>query len=196
MATARKSIAVRGAGVVGLWQALTHARAGHDVTIFERSQRPFKDGCSLYAGAMLAPRCEEEAAEDIIRDLGVRGIALWRENYPGTVTNGSLVVTQERDRGLLDRFARMTTGHRRLDAKALAEIEPDLAHRAGDALFYPDEAHVAPVPALNFLLEAAQANGVRLGLGSTEVFAPADIVIDCRGPVSYTHLTLPTTPYV
>ena len=181
MATERKSIAVRGAGVVGLWQALTHARAGHDVTIYECSQQPFRDSCSLYAGVMLAPRCEEEAAEAIIRELGMRGIALWRETYPGTTANGSLVVAQERDRVLLDRFARMTTGHRTLDGKALAEIEPDLADRTGGALFYPDEAHLAPVPALNFLLEAAQANGARLALGSSEVSARADIVIDCRG---------------
>ena len=181
MATAKRSIAVRGAGVVGLWQALTLAKAGHDVTVYERSQRPFEDGCSIYAGAMLAPRCEEEGAEAVIRELGMRAIALWRDTYPRTIANGSLVVAQERDRVLLDRFARMTTGHRKLDGKALAEIEPDLADRAGDALFYPDEAHVAPVPALNFLLEAAQANGARLELGSSDVTAPADIVIDCRG---------------
>ena len=61
-----QSIAIRGAGVVGLWQALLLARAGHAVTIYERSATPFAEACSAYAGAMLAPRCEEESTEAVI----------------------------------------------------------------------------------------------------------------------------------
>jgi glycine oxidase len=73
------SIAIRGAGVTGLWQALTLARHGHKVTLYERSTERLTDACSPYAGAMLAPRCEEESAEPIVRELGLRGIALWKE---------------------------------------------------------------------------------------------------------------------
>ena len=78
------TIAVRGAGVVGLWQALLLTRRGHAVTLYERSAQPFAEACSPYAGAMLAPRCEEESAEAVIGELGKRGIALWREIYSGT----------------------------------------------------------------------------------------------------------------
>ena len=80
MTTQTKTIAIRGAGVVGLWQALTLARRGHKVTLCERSPVPFTHGCSLYAGAMLAPNCEKESAEPIVRDLGRRGLALWRDD--------------------------------------------------------------------------------------------------------------------
>ena len=124
-----ESIAIRGAGVVGLWQALTLARAGHAVTLYERSSTPFAEACSSYAGAMLAPRCEEESADPLIRELGLRGIDLWRQTYPGTTANGSLVVALPRDRVLLDRFARMTSRFKRLDASGLAALEPDLAER-------------------------------------------------------------------
>jgi glycine oxidase len=181
MATAKQSIAIRGAGVVGLWQALLLARAGHAVTVYERSATPFADACSPYAGAMLAPRCEEESAEPIIHELGLRSIALWRETYPGTHVNGSLVVAQSRDQTLLARFARMTRGAERRDRDGLAALEPDLGKRFPTALFYPGEAHLAPDAALDFLLNAVKAAGVGLVLGEPEMPRGADLIIDCRG---------------
>ena len=181
MARRTHSIAIRGTGVVGLWQALVLARRGHAVTLYERSPQPFAEACSLYAGAMLAPRCEEESAEPVIRDLGKRGIALWRETYPGTVANGSLVVALARDRGELDRFARMTGGHRRLSPAELATLEPGLSDRFAGALAFAEEAHLAPEAALRFLLDAAIAEGVGLRLGESHTPKDADLVIDCRG---------------
>ena len=181
MAKHPSSIAIRGAGVVGLWQALTLARRGHDVTLYESSAEPFADACSLYAGAMLAPRCEEESAEAIIRDLGRRGIALWRETYPDTIADGTLVVALHRDRAELDRFARMTGGHQRLSASELAAIEPVLGDRFAGALYYEEEAHLAPEAALRFMLDAVLAQGVALRLGDGEMPKGDDLVVDCRG---------------
>jgi glycine oxidase len=181
MKRTRLSIAIRGAGVVGLWQALLLARRGHAVTLYERSPQPFAKACSLYAGAMLAPRCEEESAESVIRELGRRGVALWREIYPGTRANGTLVVALHRDRAELDRFARMTGGHQRLSPAELAVAEPVLADRFAGALLYEEEAHLAPEPALRFLLDAVIAEGVALRLGDGEMPKGADLVIDCRG---------------
>jgi glycine oxidase len=175
------SIAVRGAGVVGLWQALTLARRGHAVTIYERTERPFAGACSIYAGAMLAPRCEEESGEAIICDLGRRGIALWRETYSGTVTNGSLVVALQRDRAELDRFARLTSDYRRLSPVEIKDFEPGLADRVAGALFYAEEAHLAPESALRFLLDAVIAEGVAVRLGDGGMPKGADLVVDCRG---------------
>jgi glycine oxidase len=181
MAKRKQSIAVRGAGVVGLWQALTLARAGHDITLYERSAEPFVDACSPYAGAMLAPRCEEESAEAVVRDLGKRGIALWRESYPGTVANGTLVVALHRDRAELDRFARMTGGYRRLSPAELIRFEPALGDRFAGALYYAEEAHLAPEQALRFLLDAALAQGVAVRFNDDSLPTDHDLVIDCRG---------------
>jgi glycine oxidase len=181
MAKRPTSIAIRGAGVVGLWQALTLARAGHDVTLYERSAEPFADACSPYAGAMLAPRCEEESAEAIVRELGRRGIALWRATYPDIVANGTLVTALHRDRAELDRFARMTGGHRRLSAPELAALEPALNDRFAGALFFAEEAHLAPEAALRFLLDAVLAEGAALHLGDGNRPEGHDLVIDCRG---------------
>jgi glycine oxidase len=181
MARRTLSIAVRGAGVVGLWQALLLANRGHAVTLYERSAQPFTEACSPYAGAMLAPRCEEESAEAVIGELGRRGIALWRETYSGTRANGTLVVALNRDRGELERFARMTQGHRRLSPAELAAMEPRLVDRFAGALLYQEEAHLAPDAALRFLLDAVIAEGAALRLGDGEMPQGADLVIDCRG---------------
>jgi glycine oxidase len=181
MASQKQTIAVRGAGIVGLWQALTLARRGHSVTLYERSAQPFTDACSPYAGAMLAPRCEEESAEPTVRRLGERSIELWQKTYPGTVVNGSLVLAPPRDRVLLDRFMRMTKGAETLGQTALAALEPELAKRFPTALYYPGEAHVPPSDALGFVLEAARAAGAELKLGDGEVPRNADLVVDCRG---------------
>jgi len=167
--------------VVGLWQALTLARRGHDVTLHERSAEAFAESCSVYAGAMLAPACEEETAEPVIGVLGRRGVALWRETYPGTIANGTLVVALARDRAELDRFARMTKGHQWLPANELAAFEPGLTDRFAGALYFAEEAHLAPEPALHFLLDRARQDGVRLSLGDGGAPEGADLVIDCRG---------------
>jgi glycine oxidase len=180
MARSRK-IAIRGAGIVGLWQALTLARHGHEVTLCERSPYPFTYACSLYAGAMLAPNCEKESAETVVRDLGLRSIALWRDTYPAATINGTLVVALHRDRNELARFARMTEGHQRLATDELTALEPALGDRFVGGLFYPHEGHLSPEPALNFLLEQAQGSGAKLKLGEGEFPRDCDLVIDCRG---------------
>jgi glycine oxidase len=181
MAQKPKSIAIRGAGVVGLWQAYLLAERGYKVTLCERSPEPFTFACSLYAGAMLAPNCEEESAEATIRKLGQRGLALWREHYPGTVANGTLVLALPRDRAELDRFERMTVGHVRLGQERVEAFEPALAGRFQSGLFFNNEGHLAPEPALHFLLNQLKAKGVELRFGQGEAPRDADLIIDCRG---------------
>ena len=73
-----RTIIVAGAGVFGLWQALSLARAGHRVRLLEASPEPFTAASSRLAGAMLLPDCEGEASPAIVRELGRRGVELWR----------------------------------------------------------------------------------------------------------------------
>src|SRR5262245_18484348 len=155
--TMPRSIVVAGAGIVGLWQALTLARRGFSVRLIERSPQPFDQAASALAGAMIAPHCEAEAAEPIVRELGLRSLALWQASYPGVTAKGTLVVASTRDRAELTRFARMTDGHQKLAAEELHALEPGLERRFGSGLYYADEAHMAPLPAMRFLLEAVRA---------------------------------------
>jgi len=176
-------ITVVGAGITGLWQALTLARRGHRVRLWERSAEPFAEAASAYAGAMLAPYCEAEAAEPIVRELGLRSIDLWRETYPGVAGKGTLVVAGTRDRAELVRFARMTEGYDKLDADALNALEPGLEGRFAAALYYRQEAHMASAAALHFLLGAVRAAGVEVAFASnwSGKVGGDELVIDCRG---------------
>ena len=175
-------VSVIGAGIAGAWQALLFAQAGHAVTLHERSDADMSQSTSHWAGGMLAPWCEAEASEPVITRLGIRSLELWREHFPQTPFNGSLVVAHPRERADFERFAKLTTGHRRLDADGLSEIEPSLEGRFRDALFYADEGHVEPRRILPELHARIKAAGGAIKFNSEQDPAQSDgIVIDCRG---------------
>jgi glycine oxidase len=175
-------VTIIGAGIAGAWQALLFAQAGHAVTLYERSDAAMTLSTSHWAGGMLAPWCEAEASEPVIGRLGIRSLDLWREHFPKTPFNGSLVVAHARDRADFERFAKLTTGHRRLDARALRELEPSLEGRFRDGLFYPDEGHVEPRCVLPELHARIAAAGGRIEFDSDADAQELDgVVIDCRG---------------
>jgi glycine oxidase len=175
-------ISVIGAGVAGAWQALLFAQAGHGVTLYERSDAAMTQSTSHWAGGMLAPYCEAEATEPVIVRLGLRSLKLWREYFPQTPFNGSLVVAHARDRADFERFARLTSGYLRLGAQAICEIEPSLEGRFREGLFYADEGHVEPRKILPELHARIRCSGGDIQFNSD--IEPDDIegtVIDCRG---------------
>jgi glycine oxidase len=175
-------VSVRGAGIAGTWQALLFAKAGCRVALYERGEATMTQATSHWAGGMLAPFCEGETAEPVVTRLGLRSLDLWREVLPQTPFNGSLVVAHPRDRADFDRFARLTGGHKRLGGEEIAALEPALAGRFSEALFFPQEGHVDPrrvLPALHDVLRAAGvpiAFNAQTGQGGRE-----GVVIDCRG---------------
>ena len=178
-----RAITVVGAGITGLWQALTLARRGHRVRLIEQSADPFTQAASAYAGAMLGPFCETEAHALAVRDLGLASMGLWRQTYPATALNGTLVLAHARDAAEIERFARLTEGRTHLDAAGIGDLEPDLKGRYSAGLFYAGEGHVAPLAALHFLLDEARRAGVETMLGTPwhPSLAEGSAVIDCRG---------------
>jgi glycine oxidase len=175
-------VTVVGAGILGLWQALVLARAGHSVRLVDASAEPFAGSASRLAGAMLAPGCESDGAPEI-RAYGEQGLAHWRAIYPHLINAGSLVVAAPRDQAEAARFARATAPPQTLDAAGLAALEPALDGRFATAFYFPDEAHMATPDAMAFLLDAARAAGADIVLGERweDPAASPGIVIDCRG---------------
>jgi glycine oxidase len=181
------SVLVVGGGIFGLWQAFELARRGHNVTLREAMPERQTGGASRFAGAMLAPDCEAEGAEPIIRELGFVGLKLWREAYPKVVAAGTLVVAAPRDQADLAHFARQTTGHEQASAERIAALEPELAGRFAQGLYFPQEAHLVPRNALDFLVSELRRMGATLHFdapvaGPLWLAAGAgEAVIDCRG---------------
>jgi glycine oxidase len=172
---------VVGAGVVGLATALTLAERGAKVTLIERS-RELGANASWLAGGMLAPDCEGESAPRSVVELGRGAIDWWDKRVPGVARAGTLVVAPPRDVGEIERFARRTRGHERVDEARIAALEPDLAGRFHKGLFFAGEGHLDPRVALSALTERLRAIGGETHFGvDGEAIGGAGVVIDCRG---------------
>lgn len=186
-----------GAGVAGLACAVELAERGADVEVIDRGEKLGASGCSWYAGGMLAPWCELESAEPLIAKLGTESIAWWRERFPGTVLNGSLVVAHGRDAGELANFSRRTENFDWLDGESVGSVEPDLRGRFNKALFFKDEGHLDPRAALAFLVQRLEQLRVPIRFGVTVAVAPAcwgtpasaRQVVDCTGLAARDVLT-------
>jgi len=171
-------VTILGAGVAGLCVATELVARGIELRLVDPQPSPGAHACSWWAGGMLAPFCEGESAEEPVVKLGQEAAGWWQAQGVDVSHEGSLVVALGRDRSELDRFARRTERHERLDRMTLAEKEPQLEGRFDRALFFPDEAHIAPRAALAHLSK-------RLDDRNVPVLERADdaggLVIDCRG---------------
>ncbi len=177
-----KSVTILGAGITGLWQAFLLGKQGYKVTLIDKSEFAFQHSSSKYAGAMLAPYCEEESSEQIVRILGIQSKKIWQTHYPNIVENGTIVLAQPREQQELVRFARMTQEYKTINSNQIINLEPDLGNRFGNGLFFENEAHMVPRNAMQFLLDEIKNIGVKCYFGTeTKPANDGDWTIDCRG---------------
>ncbi len=152
-------VEVIGAGVAGLVAATVLAERGAQVRLLAASDGTDPSCCSWWAGGMLAPDVEGEAAAPAVLAMAGAGLAFWRRHAEVTEA-GTLVLAPPRDAAELRRFARLTGGHETLDADGIARLEPDLAGRFRTGLHYTREAHLDPRAALAGLRAGLEARGV------------------------------------
>ncbi|NTJ62811.1 glycine oxidase ThiO [Agrobacterium rhizogenes] len=173
-------ILVKGAGIAGLTVAHELIRRGAEVTIFEPS-RNFHRVASWLAGGMLAPWCERESADEAVLERGRDSADRWDAILPGKVVrNGTLVVAPNRDQNELKRFAGRTADYRWVDEGEIAALEPSLAGRFRQGLFFPQEAHLDPRKVLQSLKDDLSAKGVTFidELMDDDGFSE---IVDCTG---------------
>ena len=146
----RARVAVAGAGAMGSAVALTLARAGLDVTLFD--PRPLGDNASGVAAGMLAP-----VAETLFDPLSSGHLALLRrarDLWPAFAAGLDLPILREgvSIEGEADWLATIATRLEALEAPF---------ERGGDTLFIEEDWRIEARPALAALRDAAQAVGAR-----------------------------------
>jgi glycine oxidase len=199
-------LAIVGAGLVGRLLAVTMARRDWQVTLLDADDERGTASCTWTGAGMLAPYCELERAETIIAELGLRSIALWPAILAGLAApvthyqRGSLMVAHGNDQAEMQRLRRAYDARladpsvlRAVNAAELGELEPELAGRFRDGLFFGSEGQVDNRELLHALGETAKALGVTWHCGiklphvqGRELPLPGgpqsfDWVIDCRG---------------
>lgn len=184
-------VTIIGAGVAGLATAAEFTDQGHAVTIIARSPKIGSDCCSWLAGGMLAPWCEGESAEEPVVRLGQEAIGWWERQVSGVKREGTLVLSHLRDTTELRRFARRTDAFDIIDQARVDALEPDLAGRFRQGLFFAQEGHLDPRKTLIELADRLQKKGVvfHLGMDAQEASLDADIVVDARGLAARDVLT-------
>lgn len=177
------NITVVGAGVAGLCVATELATRGLALRVLDSAGGPGAHGCSWWAGGMLAPFCEKEAAEEPVVRLGLEAAGWWARHAECVTTRGSLVVALTRDRRELDRFARRTSHHRRLGRGEIDNLEPALQGRLSDALLFEQEAHLDPRVALSALVRRLAQRGIEIEQRPFDdtSLGVDQLIIDCRG---------------
>jgi glycine oxidase len=132
---------------------------------------------------MLAPWCESESSEQWVLDHGIESIEWWDQHTSNLTKNGSLVLSMQRDKRDIQRYATLTENHRWLNGAEISEMEPDLSGRFERGLFYADEAHLDSRLALQQLVGYLSSKNVdvQFDRSITVNDCNSDYVIDCRG---------------
>jgi len=182
-------VTVIGAGIAGLSCALELAERGASGELLEPSPQLAAAGCSWFAGGMLAPWCERENSTPLIAALGAESLAWWQARFPGTIVKGTLVVAHARDAAELRQFGRRTAHYECVSGEAIAALEPDLAGRFSQGLYFPEEGHLDPRAALAALAAELAARSVHIRFGVNASARPGpQALLDCTGLAARTRL--------
>ncbi|NVM87589.1 glycine oxidase [Variovorax sp. SG517] len=200
------SVAILGAGLMGRLMAVTLARAGCKVDVFEAGSAEAEGAAARVAAAMLAPLAESAVAPVSVVRMGQHALSRWPELLAPLAQpvffqrEGTLVLWHRQDTAEATRLARVlaNTGAQvpelapmqSVDARAIATLEPSLGQRFAQGLFLPGEGQLDNRALLASLLATLESDP-RVTLHWQSPRAPSDFapgaagqpgwVIDCRG---------------
>jgi len=200
------TVAILGAGLMGRLMAVTLARAGCKVDVFEAGSAEAEGAAARVAAAMLAPLAESAVAPVSVVRMGQHALSRWPELLAPLAQpvffqrEGTLVLWHRQDTAEATRLARVlaNTGAQvpelapmqSVDARAIATLEPSLGQRFAQGLFLPGEGQLDNRALLASLLATLESDP-RVTLHWQSPRAPSDFapgaagqpgwVIDCRG---------------
>lgn len=140
-----------GSGLVGRLLAWRLSKLDHDVSILSSDDLEGTDSAGYIAAAMVSPATEAITTEPVVKEIGLRSLAIWPEwlaeldepvFYQDT---GTIVLAHKADEVELERFQRRAdhlnyqSDYEALDKAQLANKEASLAERFDNALFFEQE---------------------------------------------------------
>lgn len=198
----KKHIIILGAGIMGRLIALSCAREGFRVSVYDQGSSIVKDSAAYTAAAMLAPLAESVATEKNIIEMGLYSLNRWPEIIKGLSKpvffqqNGSLIVWHVQDQSLGKHFCSQLmktqqlfpTGfqHEKITREKLILLENQIDHRFREALYLPNEGQLDNRELLAALLVDAQLAGAQFHWDSPREYADFQEssywkIVDCRG---------------
>lgn len=199
------SFAILGAGLMGRLLAVTLARAGHTVCIYDAQGADGQGSAARVAAAMLAPLAESAVTEPGVVRMGEHALTRWPQLLEPLQQpvffqqNGTLVVWHRQDAQEAARLRlQFETTHAKvptlptmeaLDAARLAAIEPALAGRFAQGMYLPGEGQLDNRQLLVALAQEMDRLGVAVHWNQPKApseFSPGapgqpDWLLDCRG---------------
>ena len=202
MTLAHTSFTILGAGLLGRLLAVTLARQGHAVSLYDKGGPLAEHSAARVAGGMIAPLAESAVAEHGVVRMGRHSLTRWPEliaplSQPVFFQQeGTLLVWHRQDAPEATRMRQQFDATRALvtempavqslDAQGMAQIEPALAARFAQGMYLPGEGQLD-----NRQLLAAQAHelerlGVQLHWNTPRELADfgpdhPGWLLDCRG---------------
>jgi glycine oxidase len=187
------SVAVVGAGVIGLSAAWELASAGCQVEVFDDAPA---SGASFAAAGMLAPVSETVSGEDEVLQFGLRSLSLWPQFAArleqasgaevGLRPEGTLIVAGDADdarelRHFTTRLAAQGLSTQVLTSRQLRTAEPSLSPRLAAGLSVPGDHSVDNRALTSALLRASAASGVQLHRERVGVLTANGRAVGVRG---------------
>jgi glycine oxidase len=194
--------AIVGAGLMGRLLAVTLAKRGAQVDLFDKGDSLGQHSAARVAAAMLAPLAESAITEDAVVRMGQYSLPRWKSLISDLSKpvyfqqDGTLILWHRQDANDADRFnahlesncSRNTslTKPQKLNNDQLRDLEPGVADRFNQALYLPNEGQLDNRQLLDALTDELPLLGVNCHW-NTEV-NPEDLrklaysaVMDCRG---------------
>ena len=195
------SFAILGAGLMGRLLAVSLARVGHAVQVFDRGGPEGELSAARVAAAMLAPLAESAITEPGVVRMGQYGLTRWPEllaplhtplhtPLPAPVffqQAGTLIVWHRQDAADAARLSRQLERNQvahpelpapqALNAAGLARTEPALAGRFSSGLLLPGEGQLDNRQLLAALALEMQSLGVQVRWNTSaqpDDFSPGD----------------------
>lgn len=195
--------AIVGGGLMGRLLALSLAKGGAQVDLFDKGGPDGAHAAARIAAAMLAPLAESAITEDSVVRMGLYSLPRWKQLISDLSSSvyfqqdGTLILWHRQDASDAERFAAHLEKNcranselnapQKLNNDALRELEPGVADRFTQGLYLPNEGQLDNRQLLDALASELKLLNVNC-CWHTEV-DPQELrknsgyqaVIDCRG---------------